>query len=134
MTPRQVGGSFAPPLDDAKMGAYRAAVAQQSAGPVKDALAALLACCARWWDLPEPQGTRTWDHPSGRGAVVGLEEAHARELDDLIPWAHELDAMQTLFEGIDAAQNKPLRDIAFHLLWHVKELDRGREPLTSDKL
>jgi 3-oxoacyl-(acyl-carrier-protein) synthase len=28
----------------------------------------------------------------------------------------------------------PTRDAAHHLLWHVNELDLGREPITSDKL
>jgi hypothetical protein len=28
----------------------------------------------------------------------------------------------------------PVRDAAFHVLWHTRELDLGREPITTDKL
>jgi hypothetical protein len=34
----------------------------------------------------------------------------------------------------DTPSQKSLRDAAFHLLWHVVELDKDREPITADKL
>jgi hypothetical protein len=225
------GGNFAPPLSDEKLADYKARVAAMPASPIKDALAGLLKCCGVWWDLPEPQGTRTWDHPSGKGTVVTLQDDHKATLDPHIPWDHELDALGGapdgklgLFDLIDAdaaarnsqkvsawttsvlgdlvrkhlagadpeqvykalkaaeqlaaslpglltddqkaqiAQLKagamafdaaaraaistktysdlpypPLestatRDMAFHLLWHVREFNLGREPITTDRL
>jgi hypothetical protein len=129
-----IGGSFAPPLSDEKFAAYKALAAGLPPSPVKDAMAGMIRCCEAWWGLPEPAGTAVRAHPSGRGQVVALQADHAAALDDLIPWGYELKAAQELFEGIDPAKDKAVRDAAFHLLWHVVELDRGREPLTNDKL
>lgn len=132
--PTFLGGNFAPPLSDEKLSAYRAIVDTLPPSPVKDAMTALLQCCEHWWALPEPQGTKTRAHPSGRGLVVELQVDHAKELDDLIPWKHEIEAVAKLFDGIDPVSEKATRDAAHHLLWHVVELDLGREPLTADKL
>jgi hypothetical protein len=127
-----IGGNFAPPLSDEKLAAYTALVAGLKPSPVRDAMTSLLRCCAKWWELPEPAGTAARAHPSGRGVVVPLAPGHAKDLDDLIPWGHELKAAEELLDGIDPVGDKALRDAAFHLLWHVKELDLGREPLTND--
>lgn len=131
----QVGGSFAPPLSDEKLADYKARIEALEPSAVKDGLTALLTCCERWWDLPEPEGTDRSPHPvGGRATIVTLQDDHAKALDEHIPWTHELDALSQLFDTIPADTDKPTRDMAFHLLWHVKELDLGREPLTSDKL
>jgi len=130
----RIGGTFAPPLSDETLAGYAARIAALPVGPVRDACETLLACCSRWWELPEPEGTPTHAHPSGLGRIVTLDPAHALALDSHIPWAHELAATQTLIDGISAETDKPTRDMAFHLLWHVKELDLGREPMTTDKL
>lgn len=130
----QAGGSFAPPLSDETLARYRAMTDGLPASPVKDALAALLHCCGVWWDLPEPTGPARGPHRSGVGAVVRLDADHAAALDPHIPWAHEIEAYKVLFDGISNETAKPLRDAAHHLLWHVVELDLGREPLTADKL
>jgi hypothetical protein len=130
----RVGGSFAPPLSDELLASYKALTDALQPSPVKDAMTALLRCCGVWWDLPEPVGTSSFAHPSGAGTVVRLEAAHAAELDQYIPWQHELSAIQKLFDEIDNESDKQLRDSAFHLLWHVKELDLGREPMTADRL
>ncbi len=149
----RIGGSFAPPLTDEKLAAY-GVLAASAPGPVKDAMTELLACCEKWWNLPEPNGTAVRPHPVGVGAIVSLQENHAKELSDLIPWTHELKAMQELFDALPSGSTsgeevltdgvrwavvtdpeaKALRDAAFHLLWHVKELDLDREPLTADQL
>ena len=129
-----IGGNFAPPLSDEKFAAYKALVAVLPASPVRDAMTGLLRCCEKWWQLPEPAGTAIRAHPSGRGVVVALQDDHAAHLDDLIPWDYELEAAQKLFDTIDPVGDKALRDAAFHLLWHVKELSLGREPLTNDLL
>ena len=73
-------------------------------------------------------------HPSGVGIIIPLEESIATQLFDDIPWDHEIDAIQKLCDEIDNSTQKELRDMAFHLLWHVKELSIDREPMTSDKL
>lgn len=132
--PAHVGGSFAPPLTDAAVADYGSRIAALPAGPIKDALTICLTCCQVWWDLPEPVGTNVRVHPSGVGAVVALQDDHREALDPHIPWGHELDAIQALFDGIDPERDRELRNMAFHLLWHVRELDNGREPVTTDRL
>lgn len=141
MAQQRVGGSFAPPLDDQKLAAYRALIDAVPVSPARDALDALHKCCAAWWDLPESTGTGTRPHASGRGTIVDLAEPAKKTLWDLIPWTHELLAMGgrtdekgTYHPGLFDALESELRNAAFHLLWHVRELDLDREPLTADKL
>lgn len=151
-----IGGSFAPPLSDAKLAGYKSAVAALPASPAKDACASLLHCCGVWWGLPEPAGTKATAHPSGKGTIVAMSDGHKQALDEHIPWGHELDSMQNLFDGLPTGTEgeqfvdvdggkvrraivtdpkaKAVRDMAFHLLWHVRELNLDREPLTADKL
>lgn len=134
---------FAPPLTDETLARYRGLVGQY-AGPaeVKDALASLLACVAAWWELPESKPT---DAPKlaikHRGKditvpVVPLEPEYVKALDPVTPWMREIDTLSNggdtgLFDTLPAGE---LRDAAFHLLWHAKELTLDREPLTMDKL
>lgn len=132
MAKRQIGGSFAPPLSDELLDKYQALIAQ-SQGAIKDALTTLLTCCRKWWELPESVGGGN-AHPSGRGFVVELDHAIKESLWDLIPWPHEIKAMESLLNTLDPVGQKDLRNAAFHLLWHVKELDLDREPITTDKL
>lgn len=136
------GGSFAPPLTDEKLESYRS-LAMSAPPPIRDSMLSLLSCVNHWWGLPESLHPKT-PHPNvfhtkKDGTVTPvmtqpLESAHAESLDPLIPWAHEIEAMKGLFETINPVSQKPLRDAAHHLLWHVVELDKGREPITSDKL
>lgn len=217
----RIGGSFAPPLTDETLARYRAAIAAMSPSPVKDACVTMLRCCEKWWELPEPVGTERRAHPVGMGQIVSMMQEHKDALDEHIPWAHELDGIQSLFDGLEyeatvrnshrieawqravveavratyfkepgvlaglikalkhvgvimglltdksrqemEAMNEkvlecraeitqvlsskshptipyptpeptPTRNMAFHLLWHVRELDLGREPLTTDLL
>lgn len=132
MDPR-IGGSFAPPLSDKKLTEYKKLIDGLPASPVKDSMAALHAMCGKWWELPESKGAGS-DHPSGRGFIVPLDAEHVKTLWDHVPWDHELKAMADVFETIDPATDKPLRDAAFHLLWHGVELCKDREPITADKL
>lgn len=127
-----IGGSFAPPLSDDKIAAYKSLAATASP-QISDAMNVLLACVEHWWELPESTQNGK-PHGSGAGNIVPLEDAHAGSLDPLIPWAEELQMYAALFEGIDPATDKPLRDAAHHLLWTVRELDLGREPMTKDRL
>lgn len=139
----RMGGSFAPPLTDQLLDDYRALIDGLPQNRVRDALEKLHVCCAKWWELPEPNGTATRPHPVGRGTIVDLQADHKAELFDLIPWSarsngtgepDELDAIQVLLDSIPNDTEKPLRDAAHHLLWHVVELDLDREPITADKL
>mgnify|MGYP000974726190 CR=1 FL=1 len=132
MAKRQIGGSFAPPLSDELLDKYQALISQ-SQGAIKDALTTLLTCCRKWWELPESVGGGN-AHPSGRGFVVELDHTIKESLWDLIPWPHEIKAMESLLNTLDPVGQKDLRNAAFHLLWHVKELDLDREPITTDKL
>ncbi len=128
------GGSFAPPLTDAKIAEYEALVAAVSTSPIRDALLRLLALLKQWWELPESTGTPTRPHASGTGTIVMLDGAYQSALFDAIPWREELTLFGQLFESIDNGTQKPHRDAAHHLLWHAFELELDREPLTSDKL
>ncbi len=159
--PAHIGGSFGPPLSDEKLEEYHRRIDALPSSAVKDALNQLLPCCHKWWELPEPNHDVRLAHPSGRGTIVPLHAEHKEILDELIPWGHELEAIQRLFDSLPTGASheefvevttpdgkparvrqsvivypeaKALRDMAFHLLWHVKELDVGREPLTTDKL
>lgn len=140
MARRFIGGSFAPPLTDAKLAAYRDLIDALPPSAVRDALDTLHKCCAEWWELPESSGTETRPHAVGIGTVVDLDEPSKTALYDLIPWAHELNAMGGWTDatgyhaGLFDDLRGELRDAAFHLLWHVKELDLDREPITNDKL
>jgi hypothetical protein len=132
---------FAPALTDETLAAYRTLVAglPASRGDVKDAMAECLAAVEAWWALPESKRkdvTRFTMLVKGEETAVPftpLEKAHQASLFDLIPWPYELDAMQALFDTIPAA-DKALRDAAFHLLWHARELCLDREPATQDAL
>ncbi len=134
MAKSYIGGSFAPPLDDAKLARYRALIdALPARSPLRDALETLYRCVAQWWELPESTGGGR-PHPVGRGYIVHLDEQHQKALWDAIPWEHELRECERLCDGIDPRGQKELRDAAHHLLWFVKELNLDREPLTNDKL
>jgi len=114
-----VCGSTAPPLTDELLDKYEtlAAIADTS---IKHAIHKCLACVFKWWNLPESNKQT-------------LDPEIATILEEYIPWAHEIDAIQQLFNNIPSNQ-MDLRDAAFHLLWYVRELDFGREPITTDKL
>ncbi len=126
----RIGGSFAPPLTDEKLTSYESLAA--SASPeVKDAMGTCLACVKKWWGLPYSGPAGSTPHPSGIGTIVPLDEPIAAALEPSIPWKHEIAAIQGLFDSIPAS-HKELRNAAFHLLWHVIELDLDREPITAD--
>lgn len=132
---------FAPPLTDDMLAQYRALAEglPDARGELRDALRECLAAVELWWQLPESErtdGPRFDIRHQGAErtyAVTPLEEEHRRKLYDLIPWPREIDGMQRTFDEIPVSE-KAIRDAAFHLLWHVKELNLDREPLTADKL
>lgn len=129
-----VGGSFAPPLSDDLLASYRALIeAVPEKTRLREALDTLYRCAAAWWELPESTGGKAARHAL-LGSVVSLDEEIAAALWENIPWEDELGIIQAACDEIDANDQAPLRNAAFHLLWHVKELNLDREPLTADKL
>lgn len=129
-----------------------------------DAFKTMLKCVEAWWALPESRligkpfsvrrhlqdfeavvadddevmwkNKKTGELQSLPGKevlvpVVGLEKPHIEALDAVTPWMRELLAMEPLFDALPLGE---IRDAAFHLLWHCKEITLDREPLTMDKL
>ena len=129
--PLHYGGSFAPPLDSTKLAVYRQ-LAAKAEPKLAEVLVKLCDMVALFQKTPASSapGTR---HPSGRGVIVPLDPAEVKRIWDAVPWDYECDAYQRLFDEIPA-ENKPLRNAAFHLLWMAKELSMDREPLTNDRL
>lgn len=134
MNPARIGGSFAPPLDDARLEAYRE-LAEKASPQVAEAMNALLAMADAYNERPEseeePAGT---PHPSGRGTITPLAEGEVERLWDVVPWEDELAMYGQVFDRIDAGTDKATRDAAFHLLWYGRELNLDRIPMTTDRL
>jgi len=130
---------FAPPMTDAKIINYRIAVDLLESSPIKDACDECLKAIEAWWKLPESSATDTEKFSIRHGGadktfhVVHLEESYIIDLWEFVPWEYEIKSMRELFSGIPKEQ-KELRDMASHLLWHACELSLDREPLTQDKL
>lgn len=152
---------FAPPLDDTKLSRYKALV---DAGDVatpeqREAMHTLLRCVEAWWEAPESNrkdGRRlqikspVFDDNGNlelddKGAPV-REDVIVQEVpftDDIIksldattPWMRELNTLSTpAADGLlDSLPPGELRDAAFHLLWHAKEITLDREPTTQAML
>ncbi len=161
MATSRIGGTFAPPLDDAKLDEYEQLA---SAAPVQisEIMLLLIKMLREFFKTPASKENGR-PHPSGRrGAfIVPLEEDEKARMFDLIPWTQELDMYGQLFESlptgakegatiqaidpagfeykkpelvIENESAKALRDACFHLLWFARELDLDREPITSDQL
>lgn len=129
------GGSFAPPLSDELLDSYADLIGDlDHASQLHDILTKLFACACKWWEMPDSKGTEVRNHPSGVGVIVPLEDKYKADLFDLIPWKEELEVYQRKLDEIDPVSQKDLRNAAFHLLWHVKELEMDREPLTAEKI
>ena len=127
--PVRIGGSFAPPLTEDRLASYEITINGVEDNAVKEAMLEMQRCVRRWWELPLSSGVGSFEHPLQIATVVPLDQPIADNLDPLIPWPHQLDATQALFDKLPEGT---VRNVAFHLLWFVKELDMGREPITSD--
>lgn len=126
----EAGGSFAPPIDDTKLAAYKQLI---------DQLDPLTPCGGYARDLVRmfetfqqtPASTLPGKpHPCGRGEIVPLEEGEVSRMWDLVPWSEECDTMGKAFDTLTGG----VRDACFHLLWYARELTLDREPITTDKL
>jgi len=130
---------IAPDLTDEVMVLYKSLITALPSGELKDCLVALYNCVEKWWGLPEStsQDIAHWEFDNGQTRVVEqkLEQGHKEALEPHVPWMRELNAMEPLLDSIpNDDRHKPLRDCAFHLLWHCKELTLDREPITRSKL
>lgn len=132
---------FAPLLTDEKLTKYESLIAAAPPGEIKDAMLTCLACVKTWWELPESKrtdGDRFAIQHRGKDItfqVTPLEKEHVVALDPHTPWMRELNTLSTPHgDGLFDSLTGELRDCAFHLLWHCKEITLDREPLTQDKL
>lgn len=133
---------FAPDLTDEKIAEYRqiADSLPDSRGAIRDAIRECLVVVSTWWELPESTGSARDRllEIRHRGEtklfkVTTLSDDLKRQLYDIIPWSYEISAMQALFDDIPA-EERELRNCAFHLLWFVIELNQDREPITQTAL
>jgi len=132
---------FAPSLTDEKLASYESLITGMGESETKDALLVLLRCVKAWWVLPE--SSRTDGDPFSimhQGSLVQyktkpLEPDQVKAIWDATPWMRELNTLSTpQDDGLLDSLAGEIRDVAFHLLWHCKEITLDREPLTSDKL
>lgn len=145
---KQIGGSFAPPLSDEKLAVYQELInLVPEKTQLREALDTCMKCVKKWWELPESSSSSK-PHGSGRGALIELDDSIKSDLWDLIPWKEEIETIKKLFDEIKPNAdtinpitdrvipnyNRDLRNAAYHLLWHVVELDLDREPITNDKI
>lgn len=137
------GGSFAPPLTDKMLADYGAMIADvDPQTEMGEALRTCMKCVKAWWDVPVSSGG-TFNHP-GNPFMIGGQPVHVlvHEMDegtktalwDSTPWMAELAHYGKLFDELHPGSQRDLRNCAFHLLWHCKEICSDREPLTMDKL
>ena len=132
---------YAPPITAQKLSDYEALIAAMPVSPVKESLQKLLACVNAWFVLPDsPRTDGELVNHIHNGQLVTVKEVPftqelIEQLWDVTPWMHELAGLSTTNDdGLFDSLSGPIRDAAFHLLWHVKEITLDREPMTLDKL
>lgn len=150
---RHIGGSFAPPVDDAKIDRFEQLAKECSDSQIQGYMLDLVKMLRTFRETPESQRPGS-SHPSGVGTIVPLEDAEIERIWDVVPWPEECDVMGRVFDKLPAGcrrVNDPTapkgyrieitdqdacdrRNAAYHLLWFARELAQDREPLTNDKL
>ena len=149
---------FSKPLTDEKLATYRKIVADQPAGPVRDAMEKCLACVEAWYVLPvstEPPTKDQWATSDGKTyRITPLESGQIASLDATTPWSYELEGMKELLMALPSGKGEEvaatptrhaytpvvdqvafyLKACAIDLLWHAMEITRDREPITQDVL
>lgn len=136
------GGSFAPPLDEAKLASFDT-IADSQGGPVGDAMKRLITMLKKFWETPRSPLPGS-GHPSGAGMIIPLEDAEIERIWDHVPWMNaeqriakgkigddDCDQYGVLFGTLPQGE---VRNAAFHLLWYARELAADREPITNDLL
>mgnify|MGYP001611048435 CR=1 FL=1 len=114
MSPSRIGGSFAPPLDDNKIGEYRK-LAEKAPRPILDAMMALCDMVDVFYETPR-SAMPSFPDRTGVALITPLETDKIELLDPHVPWKHELDGYASIFDTLDPKDDKKLRDAAFHLL------------------
>jgi len=128
MARKLMGGSFAPPIDDARLSAYEALIPSDDR-QVADYMTSLLAMVSKFRETPESKAAGS-PHPVV-GTIIPLEDAEIQRIWDVVPYKEECDAIGAVFERLPTGD---VRNAAFHLLWYAYELTNDREPITSDKI
>jgi hypothetical protein len=123
-----IGGSFAPPLSDAKLAEYEALIPSDNRR-VAEYMTQLVAMLRKFRETPDSTLAGA-PHPV-RGVVVPLEETEIERIWDVVPYEQECDVIGQAFEALPTGD---VRNAAFHLLWFAYELAKDREPVTADKL
>ena len=103
MPVERFGGSFAQPLSDELLAEYEQ-LAEEAPTLIRDVMRALLVPVKLWWSLPESTGDGI-PHASGRGVIVKLDNAIQKALWESIPWEHEIKAMASVVDQIQAEQD-----------------------------
>jgi len=130
MATRYIGGSFAPPLTPEKLEDYKVLAEECQDRKVDGYMADLIKMVELFRETPESKNGGS-AHPSGRGAIVPLEDSEIERIWDAVPWPEECDVMGKAFDVLPPGD---LRNAAYHLLWYARELASDREPITTDKL
>lgn len=137
MSSLMIGGSFAPPLSPEQIQEYKALAKDAENEAVQDQMLALCKMLEVFWETPKSTEEGT-PHRSGRGTITKLAQVEIKRIWDVVPWSHECDAMQKLFDdlpnGSPNSKQRKVRNAAFHLLWFAKELTQDREPITNDQI
>ena len=128
MARQLLGGSFAPPIDEAKLAAYESLIPSDDR-QVADYMASLIAMVRKFQETPESTIPGS-PHPVV-GIIVPLEESEVQRIWDVVPYREECDAIGLVFERLPTGD---VRNAAFHLLWYAYELTADREPITKDKI
>ena len=123
-----VGGSFAPPLDDAKLAGYEA-LAESADRRVKEHMLDLAKMLRAFWETGESSEQPVRNQIGV--LITPLEDQEIERIWDHVPWPEECDTIGKVFGQLP---NGELRNAAFHLLWYARELAADREPVTNDKL
>jgi hypothetical protein len=127
---KQIGGSFAPPVDDQKLSHYEALMAAVEDRQVREYGESLVKMLRTFQAAPSSKA-KSKPHPSGRGTITPLEQAEIERIWDCVPWPEECDAIDVVFDRLPSGD---VRNAAYHLLWFARELSIDREPCTTDKL
>ncbi len=131
---QRFGGAFAPPISQAHLTGYTILIDAVADATKRAALQRLLSCVTHWYNLPESDPTQGKMHPCGVGTIIPLDSTVKNALAQHIPSGPEIKIYEAVAESINHNTHKDLRNAAHHLLWHVKELALGREPITLDKV
>ena len=126
----EAGGSFAPPIDDAKLSAYKQLIDALDPKTPAGGYARELVTMFETFQQTPPSTLPGKKHPSGTGEIVPLEESEVARMWELVPWKEECDTMGKAFDALTG----DVRNACFHLLWYARELTLDREPITTDKL